>query len=456
MPASIGLLLFILAPIFLGAILLWRYPTCRRIRIRSLVLYAVVMCLVIYGALRLVAYIAGGQVKLLEIPVILWFTITWRMAWTLWTKTVGRWGERWVRWARMSRRRGLQPARIIALIPVGRALCTAFVFFPLFLSMVVTHRFKIADNQNPLNLFQMPFESIRIPTPDGLQLDGWFIPEETAERTIVICHGAGANKGNFVWFLGPLANHGYNIAFFDFRAHGGSDGRRTTYGLREKTDVKAVIDWLKRERPAQARKIVGLGSSQGAMALALAAAEEPRIDAVILDSPFVSPSELALHHARKVPIVGPAMVRLILAEMSLWTQTNFFSPSAEQAVASLGVHPETLKTDRLEAGPTEVSGCTVSCRPVMVIHGSEDFMMPPSHAQRLYDATRGPRDIWFGPGPHSNIVTEAPGEYADRVFAFLDKHLGPVDRRPPNRRRPASRPGTVSATRLADYADAPL
>lgn len=432
MPASIGLLLSILAPFFLGTILLWRYPASRRIRIRSLILYAVVMCLMIYGALRLVAYIAGGQVGLLEIPVILWFTITWRIAWTLWTKTVGRWGERRLRWARMRRHRGLRPPRIIALIPVGRALCTASVFFPLFLSMVVTHRFKIADNQDPLNIFQMPFESIRIPTPDGLQLDGWFVPQDRAQRTIVICHGAGANKGNFVWFLGPLADRGYNIAFFDFRAHGGSDGRRTTYGLREKTDVKAVVDWLKRERPAQARKIVGLGSSQGAMALALAAAEEPRIDAVILDSPFVSPSELALHHARKVPIVGPAMVHLILAEMSLWTQTNFFSASAEQAVASL------------------------NGRPVLAIHGSGDFMMPPSHAQRLYDAARGPRDIWFGPGPHSNIVTEAPGEYADRVFAFLDKHLGPVDRSSPNRRRPASRPGTVSALRPADHAEAPL
>jgi pimeloyl-ACP methyl ester carboxylesterase len=390
------------------------------------------MCLVIYGALRLVAYIAGGQIRLLEIPIILWFTITWRMAWTLWCRTVGRWGERWVRWARMGWRRGLRPPRVIALIPLGRALCTAFVFFPLFLSMVVTHRFKIADNQNPLNTFQMPYESILIPTPDGLLLEGWFVPQDDADRTIVICHGAGANKGNFIWFLGPLANHGYNVAFFDFRAHGGSDGRRTTYGLQEKTDVKAVVEWLKRERPAQAREIVGLGSSQGAMALALAAAEESRIDAIILDSPFVSPAELSLCHARKVPVVGPAMVRLILAEMSLWTQTDFFAASAEEAVASVGL------------------------RPVMVIHGSGDFMMPPSHARRLYDAARGPRDIWFGPGPHSNIVTEAPSEYAGRVFAFLDQQLGPVDRGSPIRRRSASRPSTVSAKRPAVHADAPL
>ena len=52
--------------------------------------------------------------------------------------------------------------------------------------------------------------------PSGLTLDGWFIPEAGARRTILICHGAGANKGNFIWFLGPLMNHGYSFLFFDF------------------------------------------------------------------------------------------------------------------------------------------------------------------------------------------------------------------------------------------------
>lgn len=222
----------------------------------------------------------------------------------------------------------------------------------------------------------------------------------------IICHGAGVNKGNFVWFLGPLSHSGYNIVFFDFRAHGASDGRTTTYGLRERRDVVAVVDWLKREQPEASRKIVGLGSSQGAMALALATAEYDRIDAVILDSPFTSPYDLAQHHARWVPVLGPLMVDLILAGMSAQTGADFFSTSAVPAVAAMG------------------------SRPVMVIHGDGDFAMPASHAQRLYDAATGPRQIWFGPGPHSNIITTVPDEYAERVFAFLeDTGIGGAERR---------------------------
>jgi hypothetical protein len=47
----------------------------------------------------------------------------------------------------------------------------------------------------------------------------------------------------------------------------------------------------------------------------------------------------------------------------------------------------------------------------------------------LYDAAPGPRAIWFGPGPHSNIVTTAPDQYAEHVFSFLDENLGSVAKR---------------------------
>jgi fermentation-respiration switch protein FrsA (DUF1100 family) len=245
-----------------------------------------------------------------------------------------------------------------------------------------------------------------------LILDGWFIPQQKADRTIIVCHGAGANKGNFVWFLAPLAYQGYNVLFFDFRAHGGSEGRTTTYGLHERLDVLAAVDWLKRKKPRQSRIIVGLGSSLGAMALGLAAAEDTRIDAMILDSAFVSPRSLAHYHARRIPLIGPAYVDLMLAAMSLQTGADFFSGAAAEAVPRLGD------------------------RPIMLIHGDQDIGMPAEHSQQLYDLAKGPKAIWFGPGPHSNIITTDPNGYGKRMFGFLDEHLGkPIATGPHKRKR---------------------
>jgi len=402
MLSAFGNAVFLLAPVVLTSVLWWRFPRCRRVRCRSVLVYVVVMSLLIWGALQLVAWIAMAKVPAREVAIVLWFAIAWRLAWELWSRTIGVWGQRHVRLARLRRRQGKRVRTVVRFIPWSRAALTAIIFAPAFLSCVVTHRCKLTDGYDPQTLFRMPFESVRIPTRDGPVLDAWFIPEPNATRTIIVCHGAGANKGNFILFLPPLARHGYNLALFDFRAHGSSEGRLTTYGIRERADVIAVVDWLKREKPAQSEKIIGLGSSQGAMALALAAAGDARIDAIILDSPFTSPRELAHHHAGHVPVVGPMVADLLLAAMSIQTATDFFTASAERAVAALGD------------------------RPVMVIHGDQDIGMPVSHARRLYEAATGPGELWLGSGPHSNIVTTVPGEYSKRVFAFLEDRLGPV------------------------------
>ncbi len=391
---------FIAAPVVLSAVLLWMFPRSRRISVRAVLVYIVVMGLVIWGALALVGHIASSRVHPFEVILVLWFTIGCRIAWALWRRTVGRLGQRWVRWGRRRRRQNRPAPWSIHLIRPARAGLTLTVFVPLLLATLLTHRCKLVDDQDPNSVFGLPFESVKFTTSDGLLLDGWFVPQRDADRTIVICHGAGANKGNFVWFVGALAYRGSNLLIFDFRAHGSSEGRTSTYGIREKLDVKAAVDWLKRQRPQQARTIVALGSSLGAMAAALAAADDERIDAVVLDSPFISPYELAMHHARRVPLLGPLFVDLVLAAMSVETGTDFFSPSAERAVSQMGR------------------------RPVMVIHGDADFVMPGSHARRLYDAVPGPRRLWFGPGPHSNIVTTDPENYANHLFVFLNHYLG--------------------------------
>lgn len=447
MPGTVGEWVFLSAPILLGAVLLWRFPDSRRFRWRSIVLYIAVMSLLIWGALQLVAWIATARVIPSEIAVVLWFTIAWRLAWEIWSRSVNRLGRSWVRQStreyallqppplqRQDIDRGTIESNVAnpppplqggdtggvsshdmgnhsfahrltaRLLPLGRATLTALVFGVAFLATVATHRCKLADGQDPMSVFGIPFDHVRFPTSDGLTLDGWFVPDQSrnhiADRTIIICHGAGANKGNFIWFLAPLAHQGYNVLFFDFRAHGASDGRTTTYGIRERLDVLAAVDWLKRERPEQSRRIVGLGSSQGSLALALAAADDPRIDAIILDSPFVSPRELVGERTRKVPVIGPLLGTYLLAVVSIETGTNFFAPSAEEAVRTIGP------------------------RPVLIIHGDDDFVMPPTHAQRLHDAAIGPREIWFGPGPHSNIVTTTPHDYGRRVLDFLDRTLG--------------------------------
>lgn len=394
------------APIFLGLCLAWLRPRLLdSLRswhgaIRALA-YLVFVLAVVSAALWFVGWIATARVPIREIAVVLWFTITLRLAWEVWARIVGNLGEGKRRWARRRRSQGNYdvPATRGAFIGPVRLALTLIVFVPAALAFVLTHRFKLADGTDPQKTLGMAFEDISIPVGNRESLAAWFVPSPGADQTILICHGAGANKGNFIWFLPPLAHRGFNLVLFDFRAHGGSAGRTCTYGLHEMHDVLAVANWLKTARPDQSRRIVGLGSSLGSLALIRAAATTPAIDALILDSPFVSPRALAHDHMGRIPILGSAFADVVLWWMSVWTGADFLRDGAEIEIS--------------KSAP----------RPIMVIHGDDDVIMPASHSRRLFELAAGPREIWMGPGPHSNIITTEPEEYANRVMAFLQEHL---------------------------------
>jgi fermentation-respiration switch protein FrsA (DUF1100 family) len=365
-------------------------------------MYVLVMVPVIAAAEAFAAHAARGRVLWIEVLWAFWFLVAWRLAWGVWKRTIGRMGERYRRWGRLARRRG-DPRRgtiaLTRLIGPARALLVVCVFVPLLVGSLI-HRIKIGNSKD-LGLYAyLSLEPVTFKTADGLNLSGWFMPERGADSTVVICHGLGANKGNFIDFLSIFAGCGYNALIFDFRGHGDSDGHTATFGLFEVADVRAAVDWLKKERPAEAKHVFGLGSSMGAMALVREAADDPRVEAVVLDSAFLSAPALAEQQARRIPIVGPAYVRLLLAGISVHAGRSMKQVDARDAIAKL------------------------SPRPVLLIHGADDVLIPPENMELLYDCARQPRAKWLGPGPHSNIMTTDFEAYQKRVVEFFDRARG--------------------------------
>src|SRR5262249_33646730 len=110
---------------------------------------------------------------------------------------------------------------------------------------------------------------------------------------VVICHGLGANKQNFLPAAHLVHGFNYNVLIFDFRGHGDSDGRTITFGVKESQDVKAALDHARAAHPSS--KIYGLGYSMGGSALLKVAAEEGGFDKIALDSTFARAENVAMH-----------------------------------------------------------------------------------------------------------------------------------------------------------------
>lgn len=66
----------------------------------------------------------------------------------------------------------------------------------------------------------------------------------------------------------------------------------------------------------------------------------------------------------------------------------------------------------------------IAPRPVLIIQGMGDKMIPPDSAQRLYEAAGEERQLWIEPDiPHLSMFASYPARYSEIVIKFFDIHL---------------------------------
>jgi uncharacterized protein len=280
------------------------------------------------------------------------------------------------------------------LVLVLRVVLLFAVGLPWVMAAVMTYRPRTSPADDPMTQLGLAFEPVRFESVDGVPLSGWWIPSQDrrgpteSDRTVVVCHGLGANKSNHLVLAGHFAPHGFNVLIFDMRAHGQSRGQVSGFGTREWQDVLGAVRWLQQARPEQARRIYGVGASMGSVALLAAAAqggpESEAIDAIALYAPYDDLGMLAASVAE------------------LWFPTPLDWLVQYMAVPFASVHVgENLSRFR----PADLV-VQVWPRPVMVIHGQDDAVIPYVHGLRLFNSALQPKHrIWLD-GGHDEILHE--------------------------------------------------
>jgi dipeptidyl aminopeptidase/acylaminoacyl peptidase len=256
----------------------------------------------------------------------------------------------------------------------------------------------------PPSDYGQPYERVSFVTEDGLTLAGWLIkPDRSGSKTpaIIICHGLGANKSDFTDLAAFLARRGYLVLTFDFRAHGESEGSRTSLGYHEQKDVSAALHYLYSRSEVDQGRIGIFGFSLGGSTAILAAAETRKFRAVAADSAFTSLRDQA-HQAITGYYHLPAFpfVDLSVLGYELYYQTRVRNIDPESAVGA------------------------ISPASILIIAGEGDDMIPAENGRRLYHAAQEPKELWVIPvGGHGGTVAAAGNEYNKRVGDFFDKHL---------------------------------
>ena len=241
-----------------------------------------------------------------------------------------------------------------------------------------------------LRAYGIDFQEVELMTEDNLKLSAWYtLPQNGA--VILIAHGYGGSRTEHYHAL--FASHGYGVVSWDFRAHGQSEGDFSSLGYYEVLDARAALDFALAQPGV--KHVGAWGGSMGAVTMIRATARYPEIEALVADSPFPTLTE---EMDLRVPF--PLMRSLI----------RFFAEQ-ESGVTVDSVRPLDDITH-------------ISPRPVFLIQGMDDGMVPLDTAERLYDAAGEPRQLWTEKDvPHLNMYAFYKTRYTKRVIKFFDQYL---------------------------------
>ncbi len=247
-------------------------------------------------------------------------------------------------------------------------------------------------------------QDITIDADDGVALHGWLVPRP-GTPSVVLLHGYPAEKAEMLPIAATLAEH-FSVLLMDLRYFGRSGGDATTFGVRERRDLRRAVDVL----VAQGTSAVGVfGLSLGGAVAILTAAEDPRIGAIAAYASYSDLKTLARELHDWLGLAKYPYVEL----MTVWGRLL------------LGV-------DFAAASPATAARHLVT--PVLLIASREDQLIRFHHAETLQAALRGNPRAEFVVMPRG-YHGELPADFGSSLARFFRAHLTPTK---PDAERPVS------------------
>jgi pimeloyl-ACP methyl ester carboxylesterase len=261
---------------------------------------------------------------------------------------------------------------------------------------------KGALSVNP-DQYRLAYETLEFATADGVRLKGWFIPAPGGHgsRTIIFCHGWGSNRGEMLrdtWFL---AEKGFNLLYFDFRASGESKGAVSSVGYLETRDFDAAYEFLRTQRPHASESVGVFGTSMGGSVAIYAAAKYPELACLLAENTFLSYNKVVGNwswHRLKTPYYPLVALTLFFVRRKLKADPEPYSPL-------------------YNAGKVRM--------PALFINGDNDDLVPVADAEKLFSLCASEKKrMWMIAGASHAKCAEVGGEvYRARVSEFFAEFM---------------------------------
>jgi len=228
---------------------------------------------------------------------------------------------------------------------------------------------------------------------DGLQLAGELhVPSEEGQHpALCICHGIPAGPPDptdrgYTLLAERFCRAGFVTLIFSFRGAGKSEGNLDLAGWTR--DLRAALDHLYGLDRVDRSRLCLLGFSGGAAVSVYTAAHDPRVSSAALCACPADFRSLREREPTADTIERFRQIGLI--------RNPGFPPSVEEWERGFEVVTPVDWIDR------------ISPRPVLLVHGDADELIPLEHAYLLYGKAGEPRELRIIPGAGHKLRIKEP------------------------------------------------
>lgn len=256
-------------------------------------------------------------------------------------------------------------------------LCGVYVGFGILIFFMQSRLVFFPDRKITLTPddINLKYENITLQTHDAVRINLWFVPAKNAEYTVIFCHGNGGNLSYVLDTVELMHQFGLNVAAFDYRGYGNSEGHPSEQGVY--TDAEEVYRFLVETKGIKENEIIVMGRSLGgAVAANLAKNHNPA--ACIVESAFTSIADMGANQYPFYPVK-------IICRFKMRTIDYI----------------KQIKS------------------PVLIVHSSEDEIVPFSHGRKIFEAANDPKSFLEIRGSHNEGFSDSIDIYKSGLEKFL-------------------------------------
>ena len=236
----------------------------------------------------------------------------------------------------------------------------------------------------------MEIKEVRLKA-DGLELFGeLYIPSrDKIHPALCICHGIPAappdpTDRGYTLLAQRFCHAGFTTLIFNFRGAGKSEGNLDILGWSR--DLQAALDFLYNLKEVDKTRFYLLGFSGGAAVSVYTAARNPRVSSVVTcacpaDFRSLTQKETSLDTIQRFRQIGAI-------------RDKDFPPSIEEWEKGFEIISPIKWIDK------------ISPRPLLLVHGDADELIPLAHAYKLHQKAKEPKELKIIPGARHKLRLE--------------------------------------------------